>query len=92
MTFRTDLYYGLFRWERTATGQPHVSCHSGAPATIPDPESGRLLRVATVDARAPGICPACTATGQGGYVSFVQDLRLAYACPSCERLIWINGA
>lgn len=92
MTFRTDLYHGLFRWERTASGQAQLSRHPEAPASIPDPESGRLLRVATLDAKAQGICPACTATGQGGYVSFVQDLRLAYACPSCEQLVWINGA
>ena len=93
MTVRTDLYHGLFRWERTASGQTQLSQHPEAPASIPDPESRRrLLRVATLDAKAQGICPACAATGQGGYVSFVQDLRLAYACPSCEQLVWISGA
>ena len=92
MTSRTDLYHGLFRWERAANGQAQLVPHPEAPIVIPDPDSGRMLRVATVDAHAKGICPACTATGQGGYVSFVQDLRLAYACPSCERLVWINGA
>ena len=30
-----------------------------------------------------GVCPACTQPGPGGYVSFVADLRLAFACPSC---------
>jgi hypothetical protein len=92
MTVRTDLYHGLFRWERTASGQTRLSQHPEAPASIPDPESGWLLRVATLDARAQGICPVCTATEQGGYVSFVQDLRLAYACPSCEQLVWLKGA
>lgn len=92
MTSRTDLYHGLFRWERPLDGQPHLSTHTEAPASIPDPHSGRLLRIATMDARARAICPACETTGQGGFVSFVQDLRLAYACPSCEQLVWLNGA
>jgi hypothetical protein len=30
--------------------------------------------------------------GGGGYVSFVSDLRLAFACPSCRTLVWIAGA
>jgi hypothetical protein len=89
---RTDLYFGLFRWQRMSDGQPQVCRHDDAPATIPDPHSGRQLRIATVDARARGVCPSCATTGLGGYVSFVQDLRLAYACPSCEQLIWISGA
>ncbi len=25
-------------------------------------------------------------------VSFVQDLRLVYACPSCKQLVWLPGA
>src|SRR5688572_29567278 len=72
MTSRIDLYHGLFRWERAANGQPELSRHADAPASIPDPHSGRLLHIATVDARARGICPSCATTGQGGYVSFVQ--------------------
>jgi hypothetical protein len=92
MTSRTDLYHGLFRWERPSDGQPQLSTHAEAPASIPDPHSGRLLRIATKDARARAICPACATTGHGGFVSFVQDLRLAYACPSCEQLVWLNGA
>jgi hypothetical protein len=89
---RTDLYHGLFRWEQPLAGPAQVARHPAAPAAIPDPQSGRLLRVATVDARARAICPACEAHGEGGYVSFVQDLRLAYACPSCQKLIWLPGA
>jgi hypothetical protein len=92
MTSRTDLYHGLFRWERASNGQPELSRHAAAPTVIPDPQSGRLLRVATVEARARAICPSCATTGRGGYVSFVQDLRLVYACPSCEQLVWLNGA
>jgi hypothetical protein len=89
---RTDLYHGLFRWEQLSDGQLQVSTYVGSPAAIPDPQSGRLLRVATRDARARAICPSCAVTGQGGFVSFVQDLRLAYACPSCQKLIWLHGA
>jgi hypothetical protein len=89
---RTDLYHGLFRWEQLATGEPQLSRYSGAPTAIPDPQSGRLLRIATVDASARAICPACSTTGAGGFVSFVQDLRLAYACPSCQQLVWLPGA
>ncbi len=92
MTSRIDLYHGLFRWERASDGQPQLSRHPEMPTSIPDPESGRLLRIATVDARARAICPSCEMTGHGGYVSFVQDLRIAYACPSCEQLVWLNGA
>jgi hypothetical protein len=90
--FRTDLYHGLFRWEQAANGQPTVSRHPEAPVTIPDPQNGRQLRVATVDARTRAICPSCASDGQGGFVSFVQDLRLAYACPSCKEFVWLTGA
>jgi hypothetical protein len=89
---RTDLYHGLFRWERPSNGEPHLSRHPAAPASIPDPESGQLLRVATVEASARAICASCSTTGTGGFVSFVQDLRLVYACPSCRELVWLPGA
>jgi hypothetical protein len=87
-----DLYHGLFRWEQPVDGQPQLTRHPAAPASIPDPSSGRLLRVATVDASSRAICPSCSTPGAGGYVSFVQDLRLVYACPSCQELIWLPGA
>lgn len=89
---RTDLYFGLFRWERRPGGEPELSRMPEAPRAIPDPASGRLLQVATVEARTRAECPACRTTGVGGYVSFVADLRLAYACPSCEALVWLTGA
>jgi hypothetical protein len=50
------------------------------------------LKVATLDASSPAICPSCETTAKGGFVSFVQDLRLAYACPSCQQLVWLPGA
>ena len=89
---RTDLYHGLFRWEQPSVGEPQLSRHASAPASIPDPTSGRLLHVATVDASTRAICPSCATPGAGGFVSFVQDLRLVYACPSCQELVWLPGA
>jgi hypothetical protein len=88
---RTDLYFGLFHWERSADGQARLSSRSEAPGAIPDPASGKLIRVASVEARARAICPACQVTGLGGFVSFVSDVRLAYACPSCEQRVAPRG-
>jgi hypothetical protein len=48
--------------------------------------------VASLEVSERGVCPACTQPGTGGYVSFVADMRLAFACPSCEKLIWLAGA
>ena len=31
-------------------------------------------------------------TGHGAFVSFVSDLRMAYACPQCEEIVWTAGA
>lgn len=89
---RTDLYHGLFRWERQADGQIQLTRHAAGPLSIPDPQNGRLLKVATIDTRSRAICPSCSTTARGGFVSFVQDLRLAYACPSCQQLVWLHGA
>ena len=88
---RTDLFSGLFRWHTGLDGQPRVSRHDASPATIPCPNTGRLLRVATLEAAAAAICPACANHGAGGFVSFVGDLRMAYACPQCRQLIWLAG-
>jgi len=87
----TELFHGVFRLDRTS-GEPQVRRHADAPAVIPDPQSGHLLRIATVDAGTRAICPACSVPGAGGFVSFVQDLRLVYACPSCQELVWLPGA
>jgi uncharacterized paraquat-inducible protein A len=59
---------------------------------IPCPTTGRLLRIATIDAAAAAICPRCSSHARGGFVSFVGDLRMAYACPSCRELVWLAGA
>jgi hypothetical protein len=63
-----------------------------APAAVPDPHTGRPLKVATLEVSERTVCPACAQLGAGGYVSFVSDLRLAFACPSCRKLVWIAGA
>src|SRR5438105_11827740 len=88
---RTDLYHGLFRWHTDGDGRPVVSRHDSSPAAIPCPTTGRALRIATLDAEAIAICPACAGHGHGGFVSFVGDLRMAYACPQCRELVWLAG-
>ena len=80
----------LFRREQLASGEYQLSRRHDAPSVISDP-SGRLLKVATVDTASAG-CPSCASTGRGAYMSFVQDLRLAYACPSCTGFVWLPGA
>jgi hypothetical protein len=86
------LFHGLFDWHAGAQGQPRLSRRDSAPSAIPCPTTGRPLRIATVDANAVAICPACASHGEGGFVSFVGDLRMAYACPQCRALVWLAGA
>jgi hypothetical protein len=92
MPSHTDLFNGLFRRHTGEDGQPRVSRHEASPETIPCPTTGRLLRVATIEATAPAICPSCETHGAGGFVSFVGDLRMVYACPQCCQLVWLAGA
>jgi hypothetical protein len=89
---RTDLFFGLFVWHAGTDGTPLVSRHQSSPVTIPCPTTGRPLRVGTLDAEASAICPSCSSHGRGGFVSFVGDLRMAYACPRCLELVWLTGA
>ena len=88
----TGLYHGLFNWHADGDGRPRVSRLATGPATIPCPSTGRQLRIATVDAETAAICPSCNSHGHGGFVSFVGDLRLVYACPLCCQLVWLAGA
>jgi hypothetical protein len=88
---RTDLYHGLFLWHTGGDGHPRVSRHQSGPLSIPCPTTGRALRIATIDAEARAICPSCASHGHGGFVSFVGDLRMAYACPQCRKLIWLES-
>jgi hypothetical protein len=87
----SDLFFGLFEL-RQADGGARVASSAQTPRHIPDPQTGVPLKVASVELSERGICPACTQQGTGGYVSFVADLRLAFACPSCEKLVWVAGA
>src|SRR5262245_27890200 len=90
--FRTDPFHGLFVWHRAGSEPGRLTRHSNAPTSVPDPATGRLLKVASVEISDRAVCPACTQLGAGGYVSFESDLRLAFACPSCRRFVWIAGA
>ena len=87
----SELYHGLFRFHTDSDGRARLMRHEASPANIPCPKTGRPLRVATIDANAAAICPACAAQGRGGFVSFDGDLRMAYACPECRRLVWVEG-
>jgi hypothetical protein len=87
-----DAFFGLFEIGRHPLGGVRLTSAASAPRAIPDPETGRPLAVASVELSDRGVCPSCTRPGAGGYVSFVADLRLAFACPSCLKLVWIAGA
>jgi hypothetical protein len=89
---RPDLFHGLFELHTQDNERPRLASRAPLPRTIPDPQTGRPLRVASVELSDRGVCPACTQRGAGGYVSFVSDLRLAFACPSCQTLVWLAGA
>ncbi len=89
---RTDLYFGIFEWQPSG-GNPRVARRTvPPPAFIPDPRTGRRLHISTIQASTPAICPACSCHAHGGFVSFEDDLRIAYACPQCKQLVWIKGA
>jgi hypothetical protein len=85
-------YFGVFQWQDRQGGLGRLERHPSPPDNIPCPDTGRSLRIATIQASTRAICPACSRKGDGGFVSFVADLRLAYACPSCRALVWIKGA
>jgi hypothetical protein len=87
-----DLYHGLFRRETGSDGQARLLRPPTTPMSIPCPTTGRQLRVATLEADASAICPACASPGRGGFVSFEGDLRMAYGCPVCRQLVWVAGA
>jgi hypothetical protein len=91
-TPRTDLFHGLFALLPGAHGRGRLASNASAPRSIPDPQTGRPIQVASVELSELGVCPACAELGSGGYVSFVSDLRLAFACPHCRKLTWIVGA
>lgn len=86
-----EAFHGLFLWQQT-DGRRRLAHHPDAPHTLPDPVTGRHLEIATVDIGASAICPECDRLAEGGFISFVSDLRVVYACPECRQLVWITGA
>ena len=89
-----DQFFGLFELS-SGTGRARalvIRESAGSARSVPCPDTGRPLKVASVEVSDRGVCPACTQLGAGGYVSFVGDLRLAFACPSCRKLVWVAGA
>ena len=87
---RLDPFHGVFTHEVGPSGG-RLGRPSTLQATLPDPQTGRQLRIATVELSG-AICPACAQRGEAGFITFVADLRLAFACPNCLELIWIAGA
>ncbi len=87
-----DPYHGLFRLLPDPQGVRRLMPDASPPASIPDPGTGHPLRISTVEGGAQAFCPSCSRLAQGGFVSFVADLRLAYACPECRQLVWVRGA
>jgi hypothetical protein len=88
---RRDLYHGLFEWHPLDGASGRLTVLAAAPSSIPDPDTGRTLRISTRQAGS-AICPVCAARGEGGFISFANDLRLAYACPQCRKFVWLPGA
>ncbi|HEU4892523.1 MAG TPA: hypothetical protein VFT47_13290 [Vicinamibacterales bacterium] len=82
---------GGYSFVRRARGRSRLTRHPEAPSTLPDPATGRALRISTVEV-AGAICPSCDERSEGGFVSFEGDLRMVYACPECQELVWIHGA
>jgi len=89
---RTDLYLGLFEWHSFGGAARVAPTSAPPPSSVPDPLTGRRLRVSTIQASTPAICPACSCYAHGGFVTFEDDLRMVYACPACLELVWIEGA
>jgi hypothetical protein len=87
---RSAPYFGVFT-QSVAAGEVGLQPHPQRPSTLPDPRTGHQLRIESVQVSG-AICPSCQRRAQGGFVSFVADLRLVYACPHCRGMVWINGA
>ena len=88
----SDAFFGLFEFERRtgdAARRLVIRQHTG---TVPCPQTGHPLKVASVEVSDRSVCPACAQLGAGGYITFESDLRLAFACPSCRKLVWMAGA
>jgi len=82
-----DPFHGLF----VHAADRKLGRHPQQPRTLADPKTGRDLQIATVELSG-AICPSCDNRAEGGFISFVADLRVVFACPSCRSLVWISGA
>jgi hypothetical protein len=89
---RPDPYHGIFAATVGNDGTRQLLRHPQSPATLADPRTGRALRIATVEVSRTAICPACAGRAPGGFISFEADLRMVYACPECQQLVWLHGA
>jgi hypothetical protein len=87
-----DPYHGVFAFTTNQEGRRQLLRHPEQPATLPDPRTGRALKIATVEVSRNSICPACAGHAPGGFISFEADLRMVYACPECQKLVWLHGA
>jgi hypothetical protein len=86
----SSTYGGVFVCT-TSGRRARLTRHPQAPSTLPDPATGRALRISTIEVAA-AICQSCDERSEGGFVSFQADLRMVYACPECQELVWIHGA
>lgn len=91
MDLRHDPYHGIFASSVTQDGGRRLRRHPASPTTLPDPRTGRALKIATVEDSRTAICPSCAGRAQGGFISFEADLRMVYACPVCQQLVWLHG-
>jgi hypothetical protein len=89
---RQDPYHGVFAFVVGGDGGHRLYRHPEPPTAIPDPRTGRALKIATVEESRAAICPSCATRAQGGFISFEADLRMVYACPVCQQLVWLHGA
>ena len=72
-------------------GEPYLTASTPRPGSVPCPTTGRALTISSIDGDSRAFCAGCRAPGQGAFISFVNDLRMAYACPKCDQLVWSNG-
>jgi hypothetical protein len=91
MSLSRSVSDGLFELLNVASGPRAPVFRRSAPSAIADPQTGRLLKIASIEISDRAVCPACTRLGAGAYVSFVSDLRLVFACASCRELVWLTG-
>jgi len=73
-------------------GEPSLVPRAERPSSVPCPSTGRSLKVSTIDAHTQAVCPKCQQIGRGAFVSFVSDLRMAYACPKCDEVVWVAAS